>query len=173
MCSCHGGTPVGAASSMSGATPRPSTLQALVDLGGGAGAQEAAAQNARKRSAESAHAAFTRMQAAPAPPRAPPRVAELSPAEAAKEDGNAALKRGDLAQARRPQHTEDSAGLVKQRAPMSIMSERLGLCVGRKRTGSLLGHAWCSRGPVCIAGRWTLAAAALLTPDYGSTGGGG
>jgi hypothetical protein len=84
-------------------------------VGGGARAQEAAAQNERKRGAESAQAAFTRMQAAPAPPRAPPaRVAELSPAEAAKEDGNAALKRGNLAQARRPQRTQDSARLASR-----------------------------------------------------------
>lgn len=70
------------------------------------GAQEAAAQNERKRSAESAQSVLSRMQAArpgsggaAGPP--PPRVMELTPAEAEKEEGNAALKRGDVAQVRR------------------------------------------------------------------------
>ena len=72
-------------------------------------AQEAAAQNERKRSAESAQSVLSRMQAArPDSGRAagppPPRVTELTPAEAAKEEGNAALKRGDVAQARRAAH---------------------------------------------------------------------
>ncbi|KAK9823016.1 hypothetical protein WJX81_007094 [Elliptochloris bilobata] len=67
--------------------------------------KEAAAQNERKRNAESAQAAFARMQAArpengAAASTAPPaRVTELTPAEAAKEEGNAAIKRGDVAQA--------------------------------------------------------------------------
>ena len=68
--------------------------------------QEAAAQNERKRSAESAQSVLSRLQAArPDSGRAarapPPRVTELTPAEAAKEEGNAAIKRGDAAQARR------------------------------------------------------------------------
>ena len=84
--------------------------------------QEAAAQNERKRSAESAQAVLSRMQAArpggggaAGPP--PPRVTELTPAEAAKEEGNAALKRGDVAQARRAAHRGRGVGALPRLMP--------------------------------------------------------
>ena len=90
-------------------------------------AQEAAAQNERKRSAESAQALLSRMQAArPDSGRAagppPPRVTELTPAEAAKEEGNAALKHGDVAQARGWRTGAEMSGLCRAWCSHAILS---------------------------------------------------
>lgn len=89
-------------------------------------AQEAAAQNELKRSAESTQSVLSRMQAArpgsggaAGPPLA--RVSELTPAEAAKEEGNAAMKRGDVTQARRRRAGAEVSGLCRACCSSAIL----------------------------------------------------
>ena len=61
--------------------------------------QEAARQNEEKRQGDSAQSVLARMQRQRGPPPAAAQATELSPAEAEKERGNAAFKRGDLREA--------------------------------------------------------------------------